>query len=255
MASAALVACSAEEETSPPADASADQCSSPSAGSPTNFALSFDGLGDYATMGTASFVSGNQPQAVSAWVFFASTSGTQDVITLRSDFASGYILGIRGGTLGMFNVNPLTGRAIVSAPNLPAVQTWVHLAYVYDGTTAYFYVNGAVVDSSPTPQSSLNNQIPTSAWIGTLDGYSQFFQGEVDEIRIWGTARKTADILADMQGTTAPDAPGLVAYFDCDEICGTRLPDESGTGNDATLGGGDPAFTPQLVEADVPPDS
>jgi hypothetical protein len=102
----------------------------------------------------------------------------------------------------------------------------------------------------------MNNQIPTTSWLGTLDGYSQFFAGEMDEIRIWSVARKGPDILAEMQGTVATDAPGLLAYFDCNEVCGTRMPDQSGNGNDATLGGGVSALTPQLVvAADVPPDS
>jgi hypothetical protein len=35
-------------------------------------------------------------------------------------------------------------------------------------------------------------------------------------------------------------------------VCGTRMPDLSGNGNDATLGGGNPSYMPTLA-ADVPP--
>lgn len=202
--------------------------------------------------GTADFPAGNKPQTISLWVWYASTAGTQAIVTLRSDFASGLVLGIRDGTLGAFMVNPLTGGTLVAIETPPPPQTWIHVAYVYDGSTASLYVNGAVAATNAV---SANIQIPTTSWLGTLDGYSQFFAGEMDEIRIWSVARKPSDILADMQGTVASNAPGLVAYFDCNEACGTRMPDESGNGNDATLGGGDPAFMPQLVAADVPPDS
>jgi hypothetical protein len=43
-----------------------------------------------------------------------------------------------------------------------------------------------------------------------------------------------------------------MAYFDCNAIEGTRLPDQSGNGNDATLGGGILAYMPTLVPSDVP---
>ncbi len=247
-----LVDCSDNQATAASADAGSEPCAPSSAESPTNYVLSFDGTGQYASTGTADFPAGNKPQTISLWVWYASTAGTQAIVTLRSDFASGLVLGIRDGTLGAFMVNPLTGGTLVAIETPPPPQTWIHVAYVYDGSTASLYVNGAVAATNAV---SANIQIPTTSWLGTLDGYSQFFAGEMDEIRIWSVARKPSDILADMQGTVASNAPGLVAYFDCNEACGTRMPDESGNGNDATLGGGDPAFMPQLVAADVPPDS
>jgi hypothetical protein len=250
-ACAVIVACSTDDTSPSSDDASLDQCAEPEAGS-TNYALLFDGLDDYASTGTAGFPAGNMPQTISLWVLYASASGTQAIVTLRSDFASGVMLGFRDGILGAFPVYTLNSRALVAAPTPPPPLTWFHLAYVYDGTTAYLYIDGAAVATSAA---SPNIQIPTTSWLGSIDGYNDFFAGEMDEIRIWSIARKASDVLADMQGTVLDDAPGLVAYFDCNEVCGTRMPDQSGNGNDATLGGGDPTLMPQLIPASIPPDS
>jgi len=251
LACAVVVACSNDDTSLSSEDASSQPCSEPEAGAP-NYVLSFDGLDDYASTGTAGFPAGNTPQTLSLWVMYASASGTQAFVTLRSDFASGVMLGIRDGVLGAFPVYTLSSKALVAAPTPPPPLTWFHLAYVYDGTTAFLYIDGTAV---ATNAASPNIQIPTTSWLGSIDGYSEFFAGEMDEIRIWSVARKAADVLADMQGSVPDGAPGLVAYFDCNEVCGTRMPDESGNGNDATLGGGDPTLMPQLVAASIPPDS
>ena len=88
---------------------------------------------------------------------------------------------------------------------------------------------------------------------GFVDGTRQLYAGDMDEIRIWHLARSSDEVLQDMQGLVGSQEPGLVAYFDCDAIEGTRVHDESGNGNDATLGGGNPAYMPTLVPSAVPP--
>jgi hypothetical protein len=97
-----------------------------------------------------------------------------------------------------------------------------------------------------------DNLTPVSCWIGTFDGLSELYAGDMDEIRIWNIERTVDQIVEEMQGNVPEVAPGLVAYFDGDEIEGDRLPDKSGNGNDATLGGGDPARMPTLVPSGLP---
>jgi hypothetical protein len=74
----------------------------------------------------------------------------------------------------------------------------------------------------------------------------------MDEIRIWKVARSAAQIVAEMMGQLTASEPGLAAHFNCNAANGTRVPDDSGNGNDATLGGGDPTHMPTLVPSTVP---
>jgi hypothetical protein len=145
------------------------------------------------------------------------------------------------------------GRTLVQAPTLPTPGTWHHVAYVLSGsdggTVASLFVDGALSASGSANPNSLT---PISCWIGTFDGLSELYAGDMDEIRIWNVARSAQDIVTEMNGGVTGPQPGLVAFFDGDEIAGNRLPDQSGNGNDATLGGGDPDRMPTLVPSDLP---
>jgi hypothetical protein len=88
--------------------------------------------------------------------------------------------------------------------------------------------------------------------MGSFDGLSSFYSGDLDELRIWNIARSATEVLEDMQGQVSDRASGLVAYFNFNTIQGDVVPDESGNGNNATLGGGDPSAMPTVVPSTVP---
>jgi hypothetical protein len=223
-----------------------------------NHALHFDGVGDYAMSGTANFPAAGAPQTISLWVRYPLPAGGVDggddneaFVVLRRDRAAGVELGIRNGTLAAWTV--YGERMLVQAPALPTPGTWHHVAYVLSsadgGTIASLYVDGALSASGSAQPNALT---PISCWLGTFDGLSELYTGDMDEIRIWSVARSGQEIVQEMQGDVTGPQPGLVAFFDGDEIAGTRLPDQSGDGNDATLGGGDPGRMPTRIPSDLP---
>jgi hypothetical protein len=217
-----------------------------------NGALRFDGIADYATTGTAGFPTAGTPQTISLWVKYTGGSTTQVFVSLHRDNASGVNLGILGGQITAWNV--YANRLLVQTSVLPAAGSWHHIAFVLErgdagGPVETLYVDGASVATAMTTADKLT---PLSSFLGSLDGLSDFFAGDLDDVRIWNVARTSAEVAADMNGTTAADAPGLVAYFDCNTIRGTRVPDRSGSGNDATLGGGDATRMPALVASTTP---
>jgi hypothetical protein len=243
---AELGACSQFPSDAGDGDASAQVTTLP------NRALHFDGVGDFATCGTARFPTGATPQAVSVWVRYPSTSGTHAFLVLRRDETSGLEFGLRDGNLAVWNV--YGGETLLQAP-APSTDTWHHVAYSFATSSAdagiegTLYVDGkALTSGTVTP----NTLTPISSWIGTFDGLTDLYAGDMDEIRIWNVSRAATDIASDMQGTTPATASGLVALFDGDTVDGTRLPDRSGNGNDVTLGGGDPSRMPTLVPSGLP---
>jgi Concanavalin A-like lectin/glucanases superfamily len=241
-AAVACLGCSGSSASPPP----------PDAGATGNFALHFNGTTDYATTGTAGFPSGRQPQTISLWVRYSDATGTQTFVALRQSFASGVEVGLRHGTIAVWTA--LGDNTLVEAPMLPSAGVWHHVAYVFDlpadGYSNTLYIDGAM---SATTSATPDKLTPLSSWLGSVDGTRQLYAGDMDEIRIWHLARSSDEVLQDMQGLVGSQEPGLVAYFDCDAIQGTRLLDDSGNGNDATLGGGDPAYMPTLVPSAVPP--
>jgi hypothetical protein len=139
-------------------------------GATAGYALSFDGVRQYATAGDPGFVPVGGAMTIELWVNYAAAAGTQDFLALRTSLPngteSGVQVGIHNGALAVWRV--YVDRVLVQAPTTPAAGTWHHVAYTFDVVTNLLYVDGALVDSETNPTDS---HTPTSAWLGTFDGY------------------------------------------------------------------------------------
>ena len=90
----------------------------------------------------------------------------------------------------------------------PAVGDWQHLAATYDGSTARFFVNGTLVASRPFT----GNVGDTDIWrVGAYDANPfGFFDGLIDEVRIYDRALTASQIQSDM-ATPVAAAPAVVS--------------------------------------------
>ncbi len=80
---------------------------------------------------------------------------------------------------------------------------WTHLAATYDGTTLRLYVNGAQV-----AQLAVAGSIPTSnspLRIGGNAIWGEWFNGLIDEVRVYNRALSAAEIQNDMNRSITPD--------------------------------------------------
>ena len=73
------------------------------------------------------------------------------------------------------------------------VDVWYHVAGTYDGQTLNLYVNGTLIDSNEDPSGNIDLKSYIIA-VGTWSTLTDYFQGVIDEVRIWNTAL-TADQL------------------------------------------------------------
>ena len=101
------------------------------------------------------------------------------------------------------NGNRPVGGAIIGGSQAQAFgtaqladNTWVHLAETYDGSTLRFYVNGTQVSSVARTGSILTSTNPLQ--IGSDSIYGQYFNGLIDEVRIYNIALSAAQIQTDM---------------------------------------------------------
>ena len=166
--------------------------------------LSFDGLGAVVTVRDSASLDLTTAMTLEAWVYPTSaTSDWRDVIYKGPDdiyyLTSASLLGPSPVVGGTFTA-PLFGPS-----SLPA-SVWSHLAATYDGQTLSLFVNGALVASR-----AQTGPIATSSGDLTFGGdslYRQWFQGKLDEIRIYNVALTAAQIQSDM--LTPLDASGDV---------------------------------------------
>ena len=93
-----------------------------------------------------------------------------------------------GGTFGSGNQNTV-------APSALPVNVWSHLAATFDGKTVKLYINGELVASQPQ-----GTPLTTSTGTFQIGGssYGEFFNGWLDEIRIYNRALSAAEIQSTM---------------------------------------------------------
>lgn len=92
-----------------------------------------------------------------------------------------------------------------------------HIAYSFDGTYGKTYIDGVLVDTD-TPSITLSPQDRYSLgqeWDNSLT--SQFYNGMLDDVRIWGIVRSDTDIAANKDQELSGNETGLIAYYDFNE--------------------------------------
>lgn len=121
---------------------------------------------------------------------------------------------------------------------------WCHWACVYakETKTGTVYRNGeqvAKVEAMESLEGEGTLYLGRSG--GATDGY---FNGAIDEVRVWSRALTGDEIRTEMRVRLIGDEPGLAAYWRCDEGEGDLLYDRTGNGSDGKVQG-DAPFTPE----------
>ena len=89
----------------------------------------------------------------------------------------------------------------------PSTATWHHIAYTWDGTNNNLYVDGTAVTSTATAH---DGAAVTGAFIGATSAAADFFNGKIDDVRVYNTAL-TADAGRAARGGALRRAPAAYA--------------------------------------------
>jgi hypothetical protein len=104
---------------------------------------------------------------------------------------------------GLPEANVLVGGSNLTAEGAAlAANVWTHVAGTYDGTTVRLYVNGVQVSSRPA-----GGPISTSTGplrIGGNSLWGEFFEGRIDEVRVYNRVLTSSEIQADMKTPVSP---------------------------------------------------
>ena len=92
-------------------------------------------------------------------------------------------------------------KNVYATAALPA-NTWTHLAVTYDNATALLYINGVLVSSLASTAAIATSTYPLQ--IGGDSIYGQYFQGLIDEVRVYNRALSQSEIQADMNTPVSP---------------------------------------------------
>ena len=170
--------------------------------------LSFDGIDDYVDLGNPP---GLQPEHVSLSVWFKTDTSGGKIIRKRW---YGYCLEVLPSGQTAFWIYDATARKfIATSPNAYNDNTWHHAVGVYDGAEVKLSIDGALV---ATASAGAIHYEDGGIAIGRDGDYSgAYFNGIIDEIRVYGRALNDQEIqnLYNV-GTVASTTKSTVASLD-----------------------------------------
>lgn len=206
----------------------------------TRQALGLNGSDQYVNAGNGASVQRNGTQAftLEAWVKpTAAQWGTLISKFQHSATHEGYSLEVFSDyRVALLHGNNWSDWNATTSSTALAAGIWSHVAATYDGSVVNIYINGVL--SASTSWSNGLTDPGTPLLIGARMGtsvVSTYFAGQIDEARVWSTARTAAQIRETMGRPLAGDEAGLSAYFRLDELEGTTLYDATSNGNHGTL--------------------
>lgn len=205
-------------------------------GGPGN-ALDFDGVDDFVDLALIDLSSGDA-MTIEAWVKPNDITTNTFYHINRQELD--WLLAFQdNGTILSFGLEANSSYSELDVSITAADYTdgnWHHIAAVYDGTNKHLYSDGMLIGTeAKTGNIEFSS---TSNTLGSFAGVSQFFDGEMDEVRIWNEARTQEEILDNMNTNLAGDETNLVAYYRFNEGIGNdpyNLPDLSGSNNNGQL--------------------
>ena len=204
--------------------------------------LDFDGTDDFIQTNITG-ITGNQSRTFEAWIK-TSVNGSQDVIigTGTMPLGTRFTMNVLNGLLRIE-----IGGGGINSQSFVADNQWHHVAVTYDPSalTDQFkiYIDGNFDIGGNITAATVNTAAGTGLIIGRRNDGVNYFEGQMDEVRIWSVVRTQAEIQGAMN-TELCNASGLVGYYRFDEgIAGNNntainsIIDYSGNLNNGSLSG------------------
>ncbi|HUV81193.1 MAG TPA: LamG-like jellyroll fold domain-containing protein [Patescibacteria group bacterium] len=157
--------------------------------------LQFDGINDHISCGNHTSLNPNSEITAEAWFKLNALSGTFTVLAKDNPGPTNYWMDIRSNRTmiyvgGYTSVNDPcyngTSVAIIS------INTWHHLAWTYNRERMITYLNGNLIAN--VSKTCILNANDSPLRIGTRTGSDNYFNGLIDEVRIYEKALETAQI-------------------------------------------------------------
>ena len=186
--------------------------------------------------------------SIEAWVKLSNTSGTQVIAGKNGQ----YSLYMTGGSFGWnFYTTDVTagtgGDSTYFGAGSARANEWQHVAFTRSGTSFKFYLNGNL---SYSMTYAMSGSVKAGTANFTIGGYStidQPFNGAIDQVRVWSSARTLSEIQDGMHRYIPSSTSGLVAAYGFNEGSGSYAYDVNtlnSIGTDLTLTGGSQSWVP-----------
>lgn len=195
-------------------------------------ALSFNGTNQSVVIGNPADLNFTGKITMSAWIKPSDTTG------LRSILSHGHTNNPTAQTsMEISNGNLLVGAWPGTRPTavpLPsdASTRFVHVVATYDGVNWNVYIDGV---KQATVADAMGARVVNADWVigaSAMAGDKRFFQGAIDDVRIYNSALTDAEV-SGLTAGTEPAATGLKAQWAMNEGSGATVADATGAATHA----------------------
>ncbi len=196
---------------------SAGQCHSGSC-------LEFDGDNEYVNVPHVTSIAVAGSITIEAWVYHTESQSGDHRIVSKDASTDGYVLYLNSDNIAG-KVGDGSNCYLNSSVDVP-LNSWQHLAMTADGSDLRLYLNEKKVDSKSCGSVQSNT---VDLAISRHTGGSQYFNGLIDQVRIYNYARTPAQVAWDYNRGKP------IGHWKLDECQGTIAYDSSGIGNTGNI--------------------
>ncbi len=184
--------------------------------------LSLDGNGDEVRMAHAQSLVMTDALTIEAWINpFGPGSGGRGQGIIVSKAGEYQIARYGDGSIRFAAANENPGWEWINSGCVVPEGTWAHLALTYSVSTQLFqlFADGVLVFST-AGTGNIGDRWPTFNYFrigGRREAIREFFDGLIDEVRLWNIVRTEAEIRATMNISLEGNEPGLAGYWNFDD--------------------------------------
>ena len=186
--------------------------------------LSFDGTNDKISVPDNNALDLTSNYTLEAWIYPKAFNWLGGIISkYNTNSSNGYMLRLTSSG----NYRGLSFDGMETADNILNANTWYHIAAVNNNGTRTLYVNGTAVPMTGSAYVQANGDPLIIGKDFNAESGTRFFNGDIDEIRIWNTARTIQQITAAKDAPLVGNESNLVLYYNFNQ--GTRGGDNTAT--------------------------
>ncbi|MCU0430763.1 MAG: T9SS type A sorting domain-containing protein [Cytophagaceae bacterium] len=179
--------------------------------------LLFDGATNYAEVSSGASLQ-KRDFTFEFWAKLNATGITQTVISQGTDVSQNLVIGFNSSNQMVFAM----GAQSVATSTINTPTQWHHYAaaYNYANQTVELYQDGILMNSATTTINSDYSGTGKLVFGKTLPGNSNFFNGNLHDVRLWNSTRTLGSIVQNFNVDLNRSASGLLYNWKMDEAEG-----------------------------------
>lgn len=193
--------------------------------------LSFDGVDDYINLSYSNFPTAGAARTIEGRFRTTYATNPAQYIFNYGSLTTNGVFGVGTNSNG----NLICGTSTTTASGGADLNdgAWHHFAVVFQSNIVRFYIDGNYVSQTTAVYA---NTTGSTFYIGkSIITTAAYFHGDIDDIRVWNTARSANEIADNYNVQLNGNESGLVAYYNFNEASGQILNDVTFNNPEGTL--------------------